>query len=636
MKRIYIFILLSTSLFAQTTLNDLDRLSNRQLDDLRNKLISQNIDNNSITSIDGMSQPIEDVKISVDKVSESSESKFFGYSYFENNINFYDNIPTPSSYKLGPGDEIMLSLWGETNLRETFTINKEGLIYFKNIGFINLSNKTLKEAEEVLVIELSRVFSTLNSDINPTNLMIELGKLKSLNVYFTGHVKKPGINLVHPFSDVFSAIVQAGGIDNSGSLRSIKIIRENKEVLIIDFYDFFVNGKNNFKNFKILDGDIIHVPPVLTRVALEGEVVSPGRYELMQEETVSDLLDYAGGLSTLAANSALFTDLSQSKDRIYDDYAFSTKNIFYNNYNDIELTNGDKIKVLSVLDVDSMVQVYGMVKNPGKFSSSSNLKDVLDLAGGFNDPIFKQSIHTEEITILRRDSTQLYSKVYVVNYNDSKEFSLLPGDKILVYENSKYNNNLTYKVEGEVSRPGVYPLSSNVTTVREALSAAGGLTSLSSTSNIIVRQEFSSIDEEGNTITSFETVSNADLDFEIGANSIIIASKYENVVRIKGNVYNSGLVAFDKKLRYPHYIELAGGYKPNSLKRKSYIIRSNGEIVKVNGFFISRGKRVYAGDTIVVPLDDNPSDFEITRFISDLSSTIANIVAIILVVDNQK
>ena len=619
MKFLYLYILLSSLLISQT-LDDLNRLSNRQLDDLRNKLISENVDNTSIKSVSSSDLAISEVEISVDEKPKSTDPAFFGYNYFENNINFYDNIPTPSNYKLGPGDEIILSLWGETNLRETFVINKEGLIYFKNIGFINLSNKTLEEAKEVLVVELSKVFSTLSNDINPTKLMIELGKLKSLNVYFTGHIKNPGINLVHPFSDVFSAIVQAGGIQYSGSLRNIKIIREGNEELSVDFYDFFINGNNNFANFKILDGDIIHIPPAQNRVTISGEVISSGKYELNDKETVLDLVNYAGGLSSLAANSALFTDINQSLDRLHDDFAISTKNIFFNDFNNIELTNGDKIEIFSISNVISTVTVYGMVKNPGIFSSSSDLREVLDLAGGFNDPFFRQKIYEDEIIILRKDPNDYYAIPFYISYNNSKGFKLEPDDKIFVYENINQKNSLTYNIEGEVNKPGTYPYEKNVS-IEDAVKKAGGFSTLAAESNISLNQ-------------GAGIIKNLEPKFKFQPGSTIIVPSYINSVEVIGNVYSPGLIAYSKNLNFRSAIEIAGGYKPNTLRKRVYIERANGRIYKLGP--LSRGLgRLEPGDKIFVPVDEKPNDFDIARFVADLSSTLANVAAILLVIDNN-
>jgi len=222
-----------------------------------------------------------------------------------------------------------------------------------------------------------------------------------------------------------------------------------------------------------------------------------------------------------------------------------------------------------------------------------------------------------------------------VSYQDADQFKLETNDKIFIYENINYRNSFTYRIEGEVYKPGTYPINSNKITVGEALALAGGLTELSSERNLSVKQEFTSLDDAGNEIITSETVNNISLDFEIGINSVIIASPFENVVRVEGNVYNPGLVTFTKGYRYPKYIELAGGYKPDTLKGKTYIKRANGNIEKVNGFFISRGKKVYPGDTIIVPVNPEPNDFDITAFISDLSTTLANIAAILFIVDNQ-
>ena len=234
-KKYVIFFSLLNVIFGQISMSDINKLSNNQLDLIRQELqgraISENSDNTE--SIDIIPETV-----SIEPNTSSVDNLYFGYNYFKRDINFFDNIPTPSDFKLGPGDEIILSLWGETNSRERFIINKEGLIYYENIGFINLSNKTLEEAEGVLIEELAKVYSTLKNQNNPTKLMLELGQLKSINVYFSGQIENPGINLVHPFSDVFSAIVQAGGITNNGSLRKIQIIRSNKKVATVDFYSF--------------------------------------------------------------------------------------------------------------------------------------------------------------------------------------------------------------------------------------------------------------------------------------------------------------------------------------------------------------------------------------------------------------
>ena len=205
----------------------------------------------------------------------------------------------------------------------------------------------------------------------------------------------------------------------------------------------------------------------------------------------------------------------------------------------------------------------------------------------------------------------------------------------LPFSNINYKNNFTYRVEGEVFKPGTYSIGKKNLTVRQALALAGGLTELTSERNLTVKQEFTELNEEGDKITSSNPVNNVNLDFEIGINSVIIASPFENVVRVEGNVYNPGLITYVKGAKLPRYIELAGGRKPDTLRNRIYIRRANGNIEQSGVITLALGKNVYPGDTIIVPVNPNPKEFDITAFISDLSTTLANIAAILLIVDNQ-
>jgi protein involved in polysaccharide export with SLBB domain len=635
MKNIYIILILFLStVFAQISMSDINKLSNQQLDAVKAEL-QANTKATIVESIPTTSNTSSPVSITSTALAISLED-YFGYNYLRKDISFFDNIPTPADYKLGPGDEIIISLWGENNSRKNMTINKDGMIYYENIGFINLSNKTLESAELVLTEELSQIYSTLKDEANPTNLMLELGKLKSINIYFSGQIENPGINLVHPFSDIFSAIVQAGGVNDRGSLREVQLIRNDKIIAKVDFYSFFMNGKNTFSSVKLIDGDVIHVPTIKKRVFISGAVKRPSAYELLNNDTLTDLVNYASGFTSSASSTLILNQIIPVEERLSDDNARTSIAIKFNSEESVILNNGDKINVPSISLVDVDLIVYGRVKFPGSYPATNvTLKNILDMAGGFDDPVFRQTIRDDQIIILRQDSNQFYSEEIEVSYDDADQFKVKVNDKIFVYENINYSNNFTYRVEGAVYKPGTYPFRGEKLTVGEAMSIAGGLTELSSPSNISVKQEFTVVNDEGNEVTTSQTVNNITLDFEIGINSIIIASPVENVVRVEGNVYNPGLISFNKKYNYPRYIELAGGFRKNALKNKTYIKRANGNIEKVNGYFLSRLKNVYPGDTIVVPANENPKEFDITSFIADFSTALANIAAILLIVDNQ-
>ena len=626
-----LIILLTSTLFAQVSLSDVREISNEQLEVIRQELANQS------SQINAPDPELKDNELTVVDIvgldEKVIEKNFFGYEYFQKDISFFDNMPAPQDFILGPGDEVIISIWGETNFRKSFTLNREGLIYYEKIGFLNLSNKTISESQLYLKNEFSRIFSTLRDDDARSDLLLEVGQLKSINVYLTGQVSSPGIHLIHPFSNIFSALVQAGGINQNGSLRNIKIIRNNKEIKSVDFYSFFLQGTNDFDSLKLINGDVIHVPTILKRAEIKGEILNPGFFELFENDTVSDLIKYAGGLSENASQSAIIDLIIPFSERLSDDNATTSLNLNSDKYKSINLNNGDSVNIIPISAVESKVEVIGRVKNPGEFSYKSTLKEVLDLAGGFNDPTFRLTIKEDEILILRKDASSFYSMQYFTSYNNSENFILKPEDKILIYEDINYRNNFTYRIEGEVVKPGTYPLIKGVT-VGEAISLAGGLTELATTDNIIVSEEFTELNEFGDEETSLLKVAKVDNNFELGINSVINVLPFENVVSVEGNVYNPGLVAYSKGLTMTQAIVQAGGYKPYSMKRNSYVRRANGEVSKAN-LFLGRVKRLNPGDTVVVPVDPNPDEFDITTFIADLSTTLANIAAILLIVDNQ-
>jgi protein involved in polysaccharide export with SLBB domain len=634
MKNIYIiFTLFLSTVFAQVSMGDINKLSNQQLDAVKAQLQANTKASIVESVIPEASNTSGAVSITSTAVAIAT-GDYFGYNYLRKDISFFDNIPTPADYRLGPGDEIIISLWGETNSRENLVINKDGMIFYNNIGFINLSNHTLESAELMLKEEFSRIYSTLKDKDNPTKLMLSLGKLKSMNIYFSGQIENPGINLVHPFSDIFTAIIQAGGINENGSLRELQLIRNDTIIAKVDFYSFFMDGKNQFSHIKLIDGDVIHVPTIKKRVSISGAVKRPSSYELLNNDTLTDLVNYASGFTSSASSNLILDKIIPVDQRSSDDNARSSMNINFKNAKLVTLNNGDSINVLSIGNVQSKVQVLGNVKNPGKYSAiNSTLLNVLDIAGGFDDPIYKQTI-IDPIVILRKDVNQFYSEEIDIRYEDAGQFKLKADDQILVYENTNYNHNFTYSVHGEVVTPGTYAIHSNHLTIREALELAGGLTELGSEKNITIKQEFTSIGTNGNVITNLETISNASLDFAIGINSVITAAPFENVVRVQGNVYNPGLIMFSPGERLPDYIERAGGYQPDTLKKKIYIKRANGNIEKVSRVYFV-GKKMYAGDTIVVPVNNEPSDFDVSAFTADILSVLVNIVAILAITDNN-
>ena len=633
---IYFFFLVNILWSQQISVSDLKNLSNNELDQIKEELQSKNQLNIQSEQIENQEVSINPVQIEAKKV-KVEDNEYFGYNYFVQDINFFDNIPTPSDFKLGPGDEVEISLWGETNQRNRYLIDRNGMIFFENIGFVNVSNKTIKEAETLLVDKLSKIYSTLKDKNNPTSLMLELGKIKSINVYFTGQVMKPGISIIHPFSDVFSALVQAGGVDNTGSLRNVNLIRNGEVIEVIDFYSFFTSGLSEFQKIRIIDGDVIHIPVVEKRVSVKGQVQRPKQYELIYSESILDLIDYAGGLTSTASNKAIINNIISIDERISNDSAKFGSIVYLPLSNDVLINNGAEVNILPIANNDFNVTIYGRVTLPGEYPifNTTSLKQVLDLAGGFEDPIFRKSID-DNIVILRRDENQFDAQEFNINYEDADKFNLKVNDKIFVYEDTNYKNSFSYTIKGEIAIPGTYPLRSDLTTLDEAIKIAGGVTEMGSINSVSVTKKLVSIDSDGNQIIEQELVKNISLDFQIADGNTITILPKTNVIKVGGNVYNPGFIAHQsgRGMTLAKAVELAGGYKPYSIKKNTYVIRANGEIEQVN-IFRGRAKRIFPGDAIFVPVDPSPDEFNITSFIADLSSTLANIAAILVIADNN-
>ena len=633
--RLLILTLLFTQVFSQVQMSDIKDLTNNQLDILKNE-----IRNSAATSTGNQNKnnakSASPKKVQLKVQNENNEDFYFGYEFLESSINFFDNIPTPKNYILGPGDEVVLFLWGQNNSKESFIINKDGMIFYENVGFINLSSKTIEQAEELLRKELSEVYSTINDNIDPTDLKLELGSLKSINIYLTGNVNDPGIKLIHPFSNIYTALVQSGGIKKSGSLRSIELIREKKIIAIVDFYDFFINGKNNFEDIKIIDGDIINVPVVGKRATINGAIVNNGIFELKNNENLNDLIFYSSGFTSLASEVIIIDRVIPIELRKNNDLS---REVITINRKDIELDNmlsdGDKITIESIPSFDRAVSIFGRVKNPGQYliSKETPLFDLLSRAGGFEDEIYKKSILTDNIVILRKNPNEQYDIEFNVKYEDSKNFIVQSDDNIFVYANSDYINRYFVEVRGEIKNPGTYQYYPGMT-VSSLVNEAGGFLD-SANKNIFVASVSQAINEDNDVQIEYSQniLSNLKFNDPVPLDTKITVLKDLGIVNVSGQVYSPGSLYLGKRnITVNMAIKLSGGLTSSSQKNKIFVRKADGSSYKTSGALKRFLSRLESGDTVIVPKKEN--DFDITSFLTDFSSTLANILTILLVVES--
>ena len=265
-------------------------------------------DSSSLTSIFGKNTIEEESEMS--NVKTLAKLPIYGSNYFNNeNINSSPilNVATPSSYELGPGDEILISIWGAAENEYSSLISREGFVKVERIGPVYLSGLTITEAKNKLKRSLSKIYSGINSSQNSdfkVYLDLSLLNTRSIVVNVTGNVVAPDTYTVSSLSTVLNVLYAAGGPNESGSYRNIKVIRNGKNIKTIDLYDYF--SKGIYESFSLRDQDVILVPNYEKRIFINGEFKNKGIFEVKDGEKLSDLIKYSGGISSFGVKEKLF------------------------------------------------------------------------------------------------------------------------------------------------------------------------------------------------------------------------------------------------------------------------------------------------------------------------------------------
>ena len=484
---IIFFLIFFSSIIHAQTLNEIERLKseyeralNRQslqksseVTDAEKRANSTALPNKLVYSRKDIESLLINTQKLIDELNSLEDStrklNYAGYNFFtrRDSIPFWQNMPIPKNYKLGPGDEVIISLWGEVESYNSETINRDGQIFIKDIGIINLSGKSLLDAKNYILSIFSKKYSTLVGSNPKSYIDISLGELKALNVHFLGAVNIPGVHIIHPFSNVISGLIQSGGVDNSGSLREIKILRNGKIINVVDIYEYIFSG-NSFMNIKLMDQDIVFVPPRLSTIAISGRVKKPGYYELLKNETISDLINYSSGFESRASQTIYL--------QRYDNLNSKSLLINLNNNSKLNLFNGDSLHVPILKSEDKYIFVDGHIKNPGKypFQDGMHLDRLLELTLS-TDSDFIKTLNYSKAIIYRKNPNDINPIRKEVNMLDGKKIVLKSGDHVTFLNNEKYEKIQFVRITGEVKIPGSYPVN-KLTKLNEIIKMAGGFT----------------------------------------------------------------------------------------------------------------------------------------------------------------
>ena len=402
-------------------------------------------------------------------VEEEPEIKVYGQGLFrERNLTFEpnENVATPQDYRLGPGDEVVIDIWGNNEDHIRQSISPEGRIMVSQIGPIYLNGLTIREANNLV----KDMFASKYADVagSGSDISLTLGQVRTIQVDIMGEVATPGTYRISPFSTLFHALYRAGGTTDAGSLRSIDVIRNGRKVSSSDLYDYIFRGKKS-TDVRLQEGDVIIVPSYERIVSVDGEVKRPMSYEIKRGETLADLLEYAGGFTANA-----FTE-RVSVDRVSN----GTHNmaiIDEANFNATRLDDGDVVTVGEALKrYENRVEVKGSVFRPGYYALGSEVgtvKELIERANGLTEDAFKNRAQ------LFREKDDLSLEVVSVDLGailagTAADIELKKNDQLVIASVTEIETKAGVTIDGEVTNPGVYPYAEHLT-VEDLVLMAGG------------------------------------------------------------------------------------------------------------------------------------------------------------------
>ena len=622
-KLIFIIIIIFFQVSGQS-ISDFNRFKKQYEEYLNNQnkyVINEDLNQNNYDFM--LDKELIDLK-DFDDV-EDIGLKFFGYDFFlsKDSLLIWNNLPVPSSYTLGPGDEIIISLWGETQLRESATIGRDGSVYIERVGQLNLTGRTIEESEKYLVKQFQKVYETLKGARPSTFMDVSLGQLKSINVTFVGEVSSPGVHPIHPFSTALTGLLQVGGIDTTGSLRNIQIIRSENDTYKVDFYKFLLSGKSDNIDIRLQDNDIVFIPPRQSRVEIVGAVKRPGIYESDTNDKISDLVNYAAGLRANASDKILISEKYYSKNGYFN----KSKYVLLDDINQIPSKFLNKIVAFNIPNYKKSVYVYGQVKNPGTygFEEGMNILDMLKIVGGLYDKTFYKTIYAPRADIIRRDFKSNYPKVIPINLeelkqgNQTQNIELHNWDMIFVRKNKNFTLPKQVQITGQVNIPGYYTLSKPRETLQNLIDRSGGYTNRAYKDGIQLFRD---------TIQ----VALDNFGFSLADGDSIHVPDYPGVVQVIGEVYNSGYVQYRKRRSLKSYVEAAGGFTLDARKKYITIIQPNGDVKVKNSIW---SPRIKEGSKIIVHKKRESIPFDVTAFFKDTASIAASLTTIIYIINTQ-
>lgn len=509
---------------------------------------------------------------------QTKPTDVFGRNIFnQKNLTFEPNlnIATPADYRLGPGDAVFVDIWGASQKTYTATVSPDGMLNLEGFGPVSVSGLTVAQAQ-------SRLSATLGSRYAGSRLRLSVGETKSISVNVMGEVLTPGTYTLSPFATVFQALYSAGGINDIGTLRDIKVYRDGRLVTSVDVYDYILNG-NLRGNVRLASGDVIVVGPYDCIVTVSGKVKRPMRYEMKPSESVATLIKYAGGFTGDAYENNL-----RLIRKAGGNYSVHTIGEF--DRSAFQLLDGDSLAVdATLMRYRNMVEIKGAVQRPGMYQMDGEIttvRSLIEASGG----LLEEAVTARGIMHRRKaDRTLEVLAIDLAGLLDRREpdIALRNEDVLFIPSREDQLKEQILSIMGEVTYPGIYDYAEG-TTLEDLVLQAGGLTNAASTVRVDVNRRIrhsdakSSSSEIARTFT-FSLKEGFIVDGEPGFtlepfDEVIVRrspgyTQQENV-SVMGEITFAGTYALTNKgLRLSDLIHRAGGLKDEAYAQGAHLER---------------------------------------------------------------
>ncbi len=510
----------------------------------------------------------------------AQEDQVFGRNIFNTrNLTFEpnSNMATPPNYQLGPGDEVIIDIWGasQTSIRQTIT--PDGTINMQELGPIYLSGMTVEEANRFLKNKLGTVFSNENNQIQVT-----LGNTRTIQINIMGEVVQPGTYALSAFSTVFHALYRAGGVNDIGSLRNVQLVRNGKKIAAVDVYDFIMQGKIK-DDIRLQEGDVIIVPAYDMLVKMSGNVKRPMRFEMKKDETLAALIKYAGGFNADAYSKSVRMVRQNGME-------YEVKTVDEMDYSVCQLRDGDVVTVGAILNrFTNKVEIKGAVYRPDIYALDGKVNTVralIEKAQGLMDDAFTNR------AVLQRQRDDLTSEIVSVDVKalmngTIPDIPLRKNDILYIPSIHDLQDLGSVTIYGEVTKPDEYPYADNMT-LEDLIIQAGGLKEAASTVRVDVSRRIKDTKSVNSTDSIGQMFSFALKDgFVIDGQPGFVLQPYDQVfvrrspgyqtqqnVSIQGEVIFGGAYTLTSKAeRLSDLVKKAGGVTNSAYVRGAKLIR---------------------------------------------------------------